>query len=104
MNNFEKAGLSIQKAIIENKINHGFNTTDMNQEFALLYGEVAEAYDAWRKNNDNLPEELADVAIYLFGIAELNHCSLISEIIRKMKINEGRKYSIDDNKNAIEVK
>lgn len=29
-----------QKEIIQNKINHGFNTTDIAKEFCLLYGEV----------------------------------------------------------------
>lgn len=89
----------IQKQVVQNKINHGFNTTDMNQEFVLLYGEVAEAYDAWKKKT-NLGEELADVAIYLLGIAELNGIDLYSEIIKKMDINRVRKYTIDDRGNA----
>ena len=36
----------VQKKIWQNKLNKGFNTTDVNKEFCLLYGEVAEAYDA----------------------------------------------------------
>ena len=55
----------IQKDIWQNKLNKGFNTTDVNREFCLLYGEVAEAYDAWKKKKDDLNEELADIAIYL---------------------------------------
>lgn len=39
----------MQKEILQNKINKGFNTTDINKEFCLLYGEVSEAYDAYRK-------------------------------------------------------
>jgi len=61
----------IQKEILQNKINKGFNTTDINKEFCLLYGEVSEAYDAYRKNKDDLGEELADIAIYLLGISEI---------------------------------
>ena len=53
----------IQKDIWQNKVNKGFNTTDVNKEFCLLYGEVAEAHDAYRKKKDDLGEELADVAI-----------------------------------------
>ena len=60
----------IQKDIWQNKVNKGFNTTDVNKEFCLLYGEVAEAYDAWRKKKDDLNEELADIAIYLMGLSE----------------------------------
>ena len=58
----------MQKEILQNKINKGFNTTDINKEFCLLYGEVSEAYDAYRKNKDDLGEELADIEIYLLGI------------------------------------
>lgn len=36
----------IQKRIYENKVAKGFNTTDIPKEFCLLYGEVAEAFDA----------------------------------------------------------
>lgn len=41
----------MQKEIYQNKLNKGFNVTDVNMEFCLLYGEVAEAYDAWRKRS-----------------------------------------------------
>lgn len=39
----------LQKEIYQNKVNKGFNITDINKEFCLTYGEVAEAYEAWRK-------------------------------------------------------
>lgn len=81
-----------QKAVYKNKIEKGFNTTDVNKEFCLLYGEVAEAYDAWRKNKDNVGEELADIAIYLMGLSEIIGIDLASEIENKMKINQDRKY------------
>ena len=81
-----------KKRVIENKINHGFNITDICKEFCLLYGEVGEAYEAYRKKKDNLGEELADVAIYLMGIAELLNIDLESEISKKLEINEKRKY------------
>ena len=53
----------LQKEIYQNKVDKGFNTTDVNKEFCLLYGEVGEAYDAYRKGKDDLGEELADIAI-----------------------------------------
>ena len=37
----------LQKEIYENKVNHGFNITDLNTEFCLTYGELGEAYNAW---------------------------------------------------------
>ena len=60
-----------QKEIFQNKINKGFNTTDVNKEFCYLYGEVAEAFDAYRNKKDDLNEELADIAIFTMGIAEM---------------------------------
>ena len=43
----------LQKDIWQNKINKGFNITNVDKEFCLLYGEVAEAYEAYRKNKDD---------------------------------------------------
>mgnify|MGYP000883227237 CR=1 FL=1 len=75
----------MQKEVLQNKINKGFNTTDINKEFCLLYGEVSEAYDAYRKNKDDLGEELADIAIYLLGISEILGKNLEEEIINKIE-------------------
>ena len=83
---------AVQKRIIENKKNKGFNTTDLYMEFCLLYGEVAEACDAFMKEKDDLGSELADVAIYLLGISELLGFSLEDEINKKLIINENRVY------------
>ena len=82
----------IQKEIWQNKINKGFNTTDVNKEFCLLYGEVSEAYEAWLKKKDDLNEELADVAIYLMSISEMLGFDLQTEIEKKVKKNAKRVY------------
>ena len=82
----------IQKDIWQNKLNKGFNTTDVNKEFCLLYGEVSEAYDAWRKKKDDLNEELADIAIYLIGLSEMLGFDLATEIEKKVLKNEKRIY------------
>lgn len=82
----------IQKKIWQNKINKGFNTTDVNKEFCLLYGEVAEAYDAYRKKKDDLNEELADIAIYLMGLSEMLGFDLETEILKKVEKNDKRLY------------
>ena len=60
----------IQKEIYQNKINKGFNTTDVNLEFCLAYEELAEAFHAYHRKKNDLGEELADVAIYLLSIAK----------------------------------
>ena len=89
----------IQKEIWQNKLNKGFNTTDVNKEFCLLYGEVAEAYDAYRKKKDDLGEELADVAIYLMSISEMLGYDLSDEIVKKSEKNKKRVYKKVDGVN-----
>ncbi|MEG1351402.1 MAG: MazG-like family protein [Bacilli bacterium] len=90
----------IQKDIMQNKVNKGFNITDVNKEFCLLYGEVAEAYEAFRKKKDDLGEELADIAIYLMGISEILGFDLEDEILNKVSKNEKRVYKNIDGVNV----
>ena len=86
----------IQKSVYQNKINKGFNVTDVNKEFCLLYGEVAEAYESWRKKKSDVGEELADVAIYLLGLSEILGIDLAYEIEKKIEINQQREYKMID--------
>lgn len=82
----------MQKQVWENKIKHGFDTTNVDREFCLLYGEVGEAYEAYIKKHDNLGEELADIAIYLMGLSGMVGLDLQTEIEKKMAINAKREY------------
>ena len=83
---------AMQRAVYQNKLDHHFNVTDINLEFNLLYGEVAEAFDAWNKKRDSVGEELADVAIYLMGLSEILGVDLQDEVERKMEKNRRRVY------------
>ena len=91
----------LQKEILENKKRHGFNITDIEQEFCRLYGEVGEAYDAYYKGTDNFAEELADVAIFLMGIAEIQGIDLWEEIIKKVEKNKSRQYIRNEKGNMV---
>jgi hypothetical protein len=82
-----------QKLAWENKVAKGFNTTDVPLEFCLLQGEVAEAFDAWRKQRGTVGEELADVALYLFSLAEMTGADLQAEVEAKIEKNAARVYS-----------
>ena len=83
----------LQKAVMENKKKHGFNTTDIEFELLRLHGEANELFEACRKNDkQNINEELADVGIFLLGIAEMLDSDLGEDIVNKMKINEKRIY------------
>ncbi|MGI9001598.1 MAG: hypothetical protein ACR2GH_08010 [Pseudonocardia sp.] len=81
-----------QQRAWDNKIAKGFNTTDVTLEFGLLTAEVGEAFTAWRKRLPDFGEELADVALYLMSLAEMNGIELDIEIERKIAKNEQRVY------------
>lgn len=84
----------IQKEIYQNKLDKGFNVSDINKEFCLTYGELAEAYEAWRKKKSDLGEELADTIIYLLGLSEILGIDLEEEIINKVEKNKYREYKV----------
>ena len=86
----------LQKDVYENKLEKGFNVTDINKEFCLTYGEVGEAYDAWRKKKPDLGEELADVVIYMLGLSEILNIDLEMELLKKMNKNKHREYKMID--------
>ncbi len=86
----------LQKDVYRNKLDHGFNVTDVNLEFCYLYGELSEAHAAWRTKDEGLGQELADVAIYLLGLSEILGYDLDAEVRKKMEINKKRRYTTVD--------
>lgn len=83
--------LQVQKEIFQNKIEKGFNTTDIYMEFCLTHEELSEACRAYYKKQD-VGEELADVAIYTLALSEMLKINLEEEILRKVKRNKNRVY------------
>jgi NTP pyrophosphatase (non-canonical NTP hydrolase) len=83
----------VQAAAWKNKLDKGFNTTDVPLEFCYLSAEVAEAFDAWRKGRADLGEELADIALFLMSLAEMNGVDLQAEVERKLAKNALRTYA-----------
>jgi NTP pyrophosphatase (non-canonical NTP hydrolase) len=65
----------------------------MNEEFIHAHEELAEASAAYRKKLPDLGEELADVTIYLLGIAEVLNIDLEKEIVDKIEKNRKREYT-----------
>ena len=86
----------LQEEILDNKRRHGFNTTNVEQEFCYIYGELGEAYEAYYKQLSTFPEELADVAIFLLGLAEMRGIDLEAEVIKKVEKNKSREYKFND--------
>lgn len=84
---------ALQQTVYENKVAHHFNLTNVEMEFCLLYGEVAEAYRAYgRQTKAEFAEELADIGIYLLGLAEITGVDLEKEILQKIEKNRRRRY------------
>jgi len=86
---------SVQEQAWQNKKAKGFNTTDVPLEFSLLTAEIGEAFTAWRKRLPDFGEELADVLIYLAGLAEMTGIDLSAEVDRKLAKNSARIYETD---------
>jgi NTP pyrophosphatase (non-canonical NTP hydrolase) len=86
---------SAQRHAWQNKQAKGFNTTDVALEFGLLTAEVGEAFTAWRKHLPDFGEELADVFIFLAGVAQMTGIDLGAEVERKLAKNADRAYQVD---------
>ena len=62
------------------------------ERICLLIAEVGEAFDAWRKESRGVPEELADIAIFLLSLAQMTGTDLQDAIEAKLAVNEARVY------------
>lgn len=94
-----------QKRIFLNKVRHGFNTTDKYQEVRYIQEELSELMRAIEKgDNDNILEELADIVIFSYGLAEIAGVGdLDAKIFEKMAINETRQYKKNKEGDFIKV-
>jgi len=82
----------LQKEVMRNKIEKGFNTTDVAVEFCRAHEELSEAYSKFSKNQDGVAEEFADVAIFVLGMCEILGYDLEQELMKKIEKNKNRKY------------
>lgn len=82
----------LQKEILRNKNEKGFNTTNVALEFCRAHEELSEAFSKYNSGQDGVAEELADVAIFLLGMCEIFNYDLEKELVRKIEINKNRKY------------
>ena len=82
----------LQKEVMRNKLEKGFNTTDVAMEFCRAHEELSEAYSKFSKNQDGVAEEFADVAIFILGMCEILGYDLEKELVEKIDKNKNRKY------------
>jgi NTP pyrophosphatase (non-canonical NTP hydrolase) len=82
----------LQKEVMQNKIEKGFNTKNVALEFCRAHEELSEAFSKHNKNQGGVAEEFADVMIFILGMCESMGFDLEKELIRKIEINKQRKY------------
>lgn len=96
--------LDLQKRVYANKVKKGFNITNVEMEFCLIMTELGEAYDAYcKRSNEDLADELADVTIYLMGLAEIMGIDLEAAVEKKAARNEKRVYKKLENGHMVKI-
>jgi NTP pyrophosphatase (non-canonical NTP hydrolase) len=83
---------ALQKEVMRNKIEKGFNTTDVAEEFCRAYEELSEAFAKFHRGQSGVPEEFADVMIFILGMAEIIGFDLEAELVKKIETNKTRQY------------
>ena len=93
----------IQKRIYQNKINRGFNVTDIGKEIILMteeLGELAKAYKNSNKksakeinNKDEILDAIGDLMIYCLGLYEMIGVDGEAILEKIIKSNENRSHS-----------
>lgn len=86
-----------QSDVCITKYCHGFNVSDIQKDFEYLQGEVDEAKEAifGGDSKEHQVEELADIVIYCYGMAQMLGLNLDDAIFKKMQYNATRKYETD---------
>jgi NTP pyrophosphatase (non-canonical NTP hydrolase) len=82
----------LQSEVMRNKLEKGFNTTDVALEFCRAHEELSEAFSKFSKGQEGVAEEFADVAIFLLGMSEILGFDLEKELVKKIETNKNRKY------------
>jgi len=82
----------LQKEVMRNKLEKGFNTTDTSLEFCRAHEELSEAFSKYNKGQDGVAEEFADVMIFILGMCEKFGFDMEKELVKKIEKNKKRKY------------
>ncbi|KKQ88119.1 MAG: Pyrophosphatase [Parcubacteria group bacterium GW2011_GWF2_38_8] len=82
----------LQQEIIKNKLEKGFNMTDVALEFCRAHEELSEAFSKHNRNQSGVAEEFADVMIFILGMCEKMGFDLEKELVEKIEKNKKRQY------------
>ncbi len=83
----------LQKEVHRNKVEKGFNTTDIALEFCRAHEELSEAFSKYNKNQPGVAEEFADVMVFVLGMCEILGYDLEHELLKKIETNKHRQYT-----------
>src|SRR5664279_2084564 len=83
---------ALQKEVMRNKVEKGFNLTNTALEFCRAHEELSEAFSKHNKNQPGVAEEFADVMIFILGMCENMGFDLEKELVAKIEKNKNRKY------------
>ncbi|KKQ04185.1 MAG: Pyrophosphatase [Parcubacteria group bacterium GW2011_GWB1_36_5] len=93
----------LQKEVIRNKLEKGFDMTDVALEFCRAHEELSEAFSKYNKGQDGVAEEFADVMIFILGMCENFGFDLEKELITKIEKNKKRKYRKEKSPNGKDI-
>lgn len=82
----------LQKEVTRNKLEKGFNTTDVALEFCRAHEELSEAFSKFNRGEGGVAEEFADVTIFLLGMCQNLGFDLEKELLAKIEKNKKRRY------------
>lgn len=82
----------LQKEVLRNKREKGFDTSNIAREFCRAHEELSEAFAKYDRLEAGVGEELADVVIFILGVCELLQIDLESELQQKIAKNKTRTY------------
>ena len=93
----------LQKEVTRNKLEKGFDMTDVALEFCRAHEELSEAFSKYNKGQDGVAEEFADVMIFILGMCENFGFDLEKELITKIEKNKKRKYRKEKSPNGKDI-
>jgi NTP pyrophosphatase (non-canonical NTP hydrolase) len=93
----------LQKSVYENKVNRGFNVTDVGKEIILMTEELGELARAYKKSNkkpareidnrDEIIDAIGDLMAYCLGLCEMLGVDCKGVIENIIENNRSRTHS-----------
>jgi len=93
----------LQKDIFQNKVDKGFNITDVGKEIVLMTEELGELAKAYKKsdhkdaeeisNKDEIVDAVGDLMVYCLGLCEMLGVGSEEVIKNIVEQNKGRLHS-----------